>query len=98
VLTVQVLGGSNLLIRISSLSDELIRCQSNYGDYSCPYDVVVMSGGDEMNPNTRVPVARRMWSYLILSGIKWSRHPRARLSGYLPNTGDPGAWLPRAWA
>jgi hypothetical protein len=71
VLTVQVLGGSNLLIRISSLSDELIRCQSNYGDYSCPYDVVVMSGGDEMNPNTRVPVARHVWAHVVISYLVW---------------------------
>jgi hypothetical protein len=67
VLTVQVLSGSNLLIRISSLSDELIRCQSNYGDYLCSYGGVAMSGGDETNPNTRVPVARRVWAPVVIS-------------------------------
>jgi hypothetical protein len=59
MLTVRVPGGSDILLRTPPLLSELIRCQSQHGDYACSHDGVAMSGGDGMNSNTRVPIARQ---------------------------------------
>jgi hypothetical protein len=45
----------------------LIRCQSDHGEYVCPYGGVVMSGGDEMGSSTQVPLARRAWVLAVTS-------------------------------
>jgi hypothetical protein len=46
---------------------ELIRCQSDHGNYVCPYGGVAMSGGDEMDSSTRVPVSRTTCVFAIMS-------------------------------
>jgi hypothetical protein len=74
MLTVQVLGRPDLLWITPPLSGELIRCQSEHGDYACSRDGVAVSGGNGMNSNTRVLVARCLGacgyvlSYLALNG------------------------------
>jgi hypothetical protein len=63
---------------------ELIRCQSDYGDYTCFCGGASMSGGDGMNSSTRVPVYQVL-SYVALTDIA-IRGPR--FSGHSPGTQD----------
>jgi hypothetical protein len=67
VLTVWILGGSDLLLRTPPLSNELIRCQSDHDDYRYSHGGVTMSDGDGMNVSTRVPVTRHAWAYVVMS-------------------------------
>jgi hypothetical protein len=67
VWTVWVLGGLDLLWRILPLSGELIRCQSDHGDYACYYGEVVMSGGDGTYSTTRVPTVRRASVSMVMA-------------------------------
>jgi hypothetical protein len=71
VLTVRVLGGSNLLWRTPPLSDELIRCQSDHDDYACPRGGVAMSGGDGTDFSNRVTAASHAWAPVVASCLVW---------------------------
>jgi hypothetical protein len=46
---------------------EIIRCQSDHDDYACSRGEVAMSGGDEMGPCTRVPIAKHVWVPVVTS-------------------------------
>jgi hypothetical protein len=54
--------------------DELIQCQSDYDNYTCPHAKVAMSSGDGMGPSTQVLVARHAWVPEVTS------HPVSRIS------------------
>jgi hypothetical protein len=67
---------------------ELIRCQSDHVDYACFHGGVAMSGGNGMDPNTRVPICQvfmgtcdKALSCLALSGFT-TQGPQ--LLGHLP--------------
>jgi hypothetical protein len=58
VLTAWIPDGSDPLWRSPLLSGVLIQCQSYHGDYACSYGEVAMSGGDEMDSSTQMPVCQ----------------------------------------
>jgi hypothetical protein len=45
----------------------LIRCQSDLGDYVCPCGGVAMSGGDGTNSSIQVHVVRHAWASTVTS-------------------------------
>jgi hypothetical protein len=67
VLTAWVPCGPDLLWRTPPLSGELIRCQSNHDIYACSHGGVAMSGGDGIDINSRVPIARHTWESMVVS-------------------------------
>jgi hypothetical protein len=67
VLTVQVPGGPDLLWRTPPLSGELIRCQSDHGDYACSHGGVAMSCGDGMDSSSQVSTTRCTWVPVVMS-------------------------------
>jgi hypothetical protein len=99
VLIIRVPNGSNISWRTPSLSSEFIWCQSDHVDYVCSHSRVVMSGGDEMNSSTRVPVCQTrmvtcdyVLSWLALNDLVfWG----PRLLGHLLDTSNPQVWLSR---
>jgi hypothetical protein len=50
---------------------ELIRCQSDHGDYACSRGGVAMSDGDETNSSIRVSVVSYVWAPVITSCHVW---------------------------
>jgi hypothetical protein len=50
---------------------ELIRCQSNHGDYACSRGEADVLGGNGMSLITRVTVARSSWVTDVTSGPIW---------------------------
>jgi hypothetical protein len=66
VLSIQVLGGPDLLCRTLSLLGEFIRCQSDDDDYACFCGGVAMLGGDRIDTSTRVPAARHVWAHVVM--------------------------------
>jgi hypothetical protein len=48
---------------------ELIRCQSDHGDYACSCGGVAMSDSDGTNFSTRVSVVRRAWAPAVTSSL-----------------------------
>jgi hypothetical protein len=60
MLTVRFSSVPDLLWGTPLLSSEIIRCQSDHGEYACSRGGVAVSGGDGMDYNTQVPVAKRV--------------------------------------
>jgi hypothetical protein len=67
VLTVWVPGGPDLFMENLPISGELIRFQSDYGDYASSCGGVAMSNGDSMNSSTQVYVVRYTWAPVVMS-------------------------------
>jgi hypothetical protein len=96
VLTAWVPGGSDLSWR--SLPGELIRCQSEHGDYAFPFGGVAMPSGRIVVLECLLPDAGgHLWLRLVLPGIKWPHHSRTPALGLFARyLGYPRAWLLRA--
>jgi hypothetical protein len=71
VLTVWVPDGPDLLWRIPPILGELIRCQSDQGDFACSHGGVALLGGDGTDFSTRVPAAWRVWAPVVMSCLVW---------------------------
>jgi hypothetical protein len=69
VLTARVPGGPDrIFYREPQLyQGEIIRCQSDHGDYACSHRGVVMSDSDGMDSGTQMFVAKRTWAPVVMS-------------------------------